>query len=211
MRPNNNIKRMQLKKINPSLQKALIENKLVNANALQEATFSTLKSGVDAILQSPPKSGKTTMLALSVIQRLKMPFEESPRALIMVSDKPKVLELKELMEQLSVYNELRIYAVHEKTDLDNDKNQISMGIDVLIGTPERLNLLFAGAGYNVNKLDIIVFDDLDVLLRNRHEANILRLSDSILRGQRFAFCAEITEKVEILASRFMKDPVIFES
>jgi ATP-dependent RNA helicase RhlE len=202
---------MQLKKINPALQQALVDNKLLTANVLQEETFSTIKSGVDVVIQSEPKSGKSTLLALSVIQRLKKPFEESPRALVMVTDKAKTLEMKELFDQLSVYNELRIYAVHEKTDLDNDKNQISMGIDVLIGTPERLNLLFSGAGYNVNKLDMIVFDDMDLLLRNRFEAMILRLSDSILRGQRVAFCSELTEKVEILAPRIMKDPVIFES
>uniref|UniRef100_UPI00404B0D1E DEAD/DEAH box helicase n=1 Tax=Flavobacterium sp. TaxID=239 RepID=UPI00404B0D1E len=202
---------MQLKKINPALQQALVDNKLLTANVLQEETFSTIKSGVDVVIQSEAKSGKSTLLALSVIQRLKKPFEESPRALVMVTDKAKTLEMKELFDQLSVYNELRIYAVHEKTDLDNDKNQISMGIDVLIGTPERLNLLFSGAGYNVNKLDMIVFDDMDLLLRNRFEAMILRLSDSILRGQRVAFCSELTEKVEILAPRIMKDPVIFES
>ena len=41
---------MQLKKINPNLQKALIENDLIEANELQQETFSTIKSGVDAEL-----------------------------------------------------------------------------------------------------------------------------------------------------------------
>ena len=146
---------MELKKINPFLQKALIEHDLAVANEMQEATFSTLKSGADAVIQSPEQTGKTTTLVLNVIQKLKEPFEESPRALILVTDKAKGVEMKEMFDKLGTYNQLRVYMVHDKSDLDYDKNQISMGIDVLIGTPDRLNLMFSGAGYNVNKLSLI--------------------------------------------------------
>ena len=52
---------MQLKKINPYLQQALIENNLLEANEMQQETFSTIKSGKDAVIQSPPGSGKTTL------------------------------------------------------------------------------------------------------------------------------------------------------
>jgi superfamily II DNA/RNA helicase len=202
---------MELKKINPFLQKALFEHDLAVANEMQEATFSTLKSGADAVIQSPEQTGKTTTLVLNVIQKLKEPFEESPRALILVTDKAKGVEMKEMFDKLGTYNQLRVYMVHDKSDLDYDKNQISMGIDVLIGTPDRLNLMFSGAGYNVNKLSLIAFDDFDVLLRNRVEAVILRLSDSILKGQRIAFCSQITEKVEILSDRIMNEPIFFEA
>lgn len=104
-----------------------------------------------------------------------------------------------------------IFGVHEKTDLDDDKNKISLGIDVLIGTPDRLNLMFSGAGYNVNTLTVFMIDDMDVLLRNRCEAIILRLSDSIPKAQRVGFCTKITEKVEILADRIMIEPLFFET
>ena len=36
---------MNLKKINPNLQKALIENGLTEANEMQQETFSTIKKG----------------------------------------------------------------------------------------------------------------------------------------------------------------------
>jgi len=40
---------MNLKKINPHLQQALIEHGLTEANEMQQATFSTIKSGADAV------------------------------------------------------------------------------------------------------------------------------------------------------------------
>lgn len=190
---------MQLKKINTNLQKALIENGLTEANELQIETFSPIKSGVDLVIQGDKDSGKTTALVLNIIHKLKEPLEESPRALIMVENKELVLALVELFERLNKYNKLRVYATHDKTDLDEDKNQISIGIDVLIGTPNRLNEMFSGAGFNVNRLQVIAFDDFDVLLRNRYESIILRLLMSMEKGQRLFFCSQITDRVEAVA------------
>ena len=84
---------MKLKKINEKLQDALIENGLTEANILQQETFSTIKSGADCIILSPEGSGKSTTIVLNVIQQLAGHTEESPRALIFVEDKDKVLEM----------------------------------------------------------------------------------------------------------------------
>ncbi|SHJ34395.1 DEAD/DEAH box helicase [Flavobacterium haoranii] len=202
---------MQLKKINTNLQKALIENGLTEANELQEETFSPIKSGVDLVIQGDKDSGKTTALVLNIIHKLKEPLEESPRALIMVENKEQVLALVELFERLNKYNKLRVYATHDKTDLDEDKNQISIGIDVLIGTPNRLNEMFSGAGFNVNRLQVVAFDDFDILLKNRYESTILRLLMSIEKGQRIFFCSQITERVEAVAlSDEEREPMFLE-
>lgn len=202
---------MKLKKINEGLQQRLIATGLTEANDLQEGTFSTIKSGVDTIIQSKKGSGKTTTIVINVIQRLVQPIEESPRALIMVQDKPQVLEMVDLFNQLGKNNNLRVYGVHDKTDLDEDKNQISLGIDILVGTPNKLNIMFSGAGYNVNKLVMLIVDDADILLRSRLDPIIKRISDSINKTQRIFFCNEITEKIEFLAEKIMIDPVYLES
>lgn len=202
---------MKLKKINEGLQQRLIAQGLTEANDLQQGTFSTIKSGVDAIIQSPKGSGKTTTIVINVIQRLVQPTEESPRALVIVQDKPQVLEMVDLFKQLGKNNDLRIYGVHDKTDLDEDKNQISLGIDVLVGTPNRLNMMFSTAGFNVNRLLMFVVDDADILFKARLDAPIKRLSDSIAKVQRIFFCNTITDRVEALADKIMIEPLFLEA
>ncbi len=201
---------MKLKKIDQGLQNGLIRNGLTEANELQEETFSTIKSGADAVIQSKKGTGKTTTIVLNVIQKLKKPFEESPRAIVFVEDKAQVIEMVALFNQLGKDNEIRAYGVHDKTDLDEDKNQISLGIDVLIGTANRLNTMFSTAGYNVNKLQLLVVDDADVLFKNRMDAPILRLSDSMPKMQKLFFCNQITDKIEIMADRIMIEPLFIE-
>jgi superfamily II DNA/RNA helicase len=201
---------MKLKKINEELQKGLILHGLTEANELQRDSFSTIKSGVDCIVQSDRKSGKTTTIVINVLQKLKKQGEESPRALIYVQDKEQVLEMVRLFDQLGKFNDLSAYGVHEKSDLDDDKNQISMGVDVLIGTPNKLNMLFSTAGFNVNRLLMVIVDDADILFKNRFDSVILRMSESIGKAQRIFFCNEITEKVEILADKIMIEPLFLE-
>lgn len=201
---------MQLKKINTNLQQALIEHELTEANEMQLETFSTIKSGADAVIQSPKGSGKTTTIVLNVIQRLEKSVGECTRALIIVENKEKVLEMEELFLKLGTYTDLSILGVHDKGDIDYDKNIISLGLDILIGTPNRINALFSSAGFNINTIRMFVVDDSEILFRNRMDSVILRLSASIEKTQRIFFCSEITERVEVLADKIMIEPLFFE-
>ena len=201
---------MKLKKINEALQNALIEKGLTEANELQQETFSTIKSGADCLIVAPKGSGKTTTIVLNVIQQLAGKQEESPRALIIVEDKAKVLEMEALFEEYGKYDPLEVYGVHDKGDMDYDKNYISTGIDVLIGTPNKLSDMFSTAGYNVNRLKMFILDDADPILKLRHDTKIMRISNSIAKTQRLIFTEQYTERVAILADKMLLEPFEFD-
>jgi ATP-dependent RNA helicase RhlE len=192
------------------LQEALIDSGLTEANEMQKETFSTIKSGADAIVVSPKGSGKSTAIVINVIQQLVCEGEESPRALIIVEDKTKVLEMEELFEKFGKFTNLRVYGVHDKGDMDYDKNYISTGIDVLIGTPNKLSDMFSTAGYNVNRLRMFILDDADPILKLRHETKIMRISNSIAKTQRIIFTDQLTERIEILADKMLLEPYVFD-
>lgn len=201
---------MNLKKINENLKKALVEHQLTEANALQKETFSPIKSGADCLIVAPKASGKTTTIVMNVIQKLVGANEESPRALIVVQDKEQVHEMVELFEKYGQFSKLEVYGVHDKGDMDYDKNYISTGIDVLIGTPTRLSDMFSSAGYNVNRLKMFVVDDADAILKLRHETKIMRISNSISKTQRIVFTENYSERVELLAEKMLIEPYEFD-
>ena len=201
---------MKLKKINSNLQQALIENKLTEANEIQKETFSLIKSGADCVIIAPEKSGKTTTLVLNVIQKLEKEFQESPRALIVVSNKEKLIEMKQMFEKFGNYTNLRVYGVHDKGDTEFDKNHISLGLDVLIGTPNRLSDLFSTAGFDVNQLKMFIVEDTDELLRLRFDTKIARICENI-KTQRMLFSENDSERLEIFADRIMMiEPTWFD-
>lgn len=201
---------MNLKKINPNLQQALIENGLTEApNVIKEA-FGTIKSGNDVVLIIEDQKEREQAVAISVIQRLEKAVMLSPRALVIVEDKPQALEMEAVFKKLAKYTDLRIFMTHDKTDLDEDKNQISVGIDVLIGTPERLSFMFGNAGFDVNQLKMLVINNTDELLRLRHDTRLYRLSESIGKTQRLYVSEQETERLEIFVDKTMLDSYWFE-
>ena len=202
---------MNLKKINSHLQQALIDQGITEApNVIAEA-FGTVKSGNDVVLIIEDEEERETTIALSVIQRLEKAFMLSPRALVVVEDKSQALKMEQVFKDLAKYTNLRIFMTHDKTDLDEDKNQISLGIDVLIGTPDRLSFMFGNAGFDVNQLKIWVVNNTDDLLKKRQDAKLYRLSESIGKTQRLYVSSQETERLEIFVDKTMLDSYWFSN
>lgn len=202
---------MQLKKIHPSLQKALIELGYHEPNELQEASYSTIKSGADVVLVAPKQSGKTMNAVMHTIQKLQQPVGESTRALFLVNSKEDGLEVMEWFEKLGKYNQLRVYFSHDKSDMDEDKNLISLGNDVIVSTPTKINDLFATAGFNLNTVRFLVIDDADLQLKNRWENLYQRLFISIVKTQVVLNASEVTEKLEFFVDKYLTEPLWLES
>jgi superfamily II DNA/RNA helicase len=200
---------MKLKKINEKLALALTENGIETPNEVQKDCFGTLKSGADAVVIMEKGGGKSTTIVYTVIQKLEKAVGESTRALIIVKEKEDVLEMVEMFKKFAHYTDLRVFGTHDKGDIDYDKNQISLGVDVLIGTPNRINAMFSSAGFNMNTIKMFVIDDADELFKFRMDAIVLRLSNSVEKTQRLFFSENLTERVEVLADKIMLEPFLF--
>jgi hypothetical protein len=72
--------------------------------------------------------------------------ENNRLALIIVEDKAKVLEMEAISKKFERHTDLVVYGVHDRGDMEYDKNYISGGVDVLIGTPNKLGEMFTTAG-----------------------------------------------------------------
>lgn len=201
---------MNLKKIHPQLAEALQMHGLETPNQAQALSFGPLKAGKDAVIEMDSRAGKTTTIVYTLLQKLEKAVGESTRALVIVENKEAVLEMVALFQKLGSYTNLRVFGTHEKGDMDYDKNQISLGNDIIIGTPSKINDLFSTAGFNLTTCKIIVVDDADVLFRVRHDAVIMRLSMSIEKTQWIFFTTEIIERVALLAEKIMIEPIWIE-
>ncbi|MBB1150166.1 MULTISPECIES: DEAD/DEAH box helicase family protein [unclassified Myroides] len=198
---------MKLKKIHPVLQHNLAEQGLVEPTLLQKTAFGRIKGGQDFVLIAPNEEGKTTTLIMAALQRVEAPVEDmiSTRVLIVVKDKFEVERLLEEFDRFGSKMGIRVFGVHDYTDLDDDKNQMSLGNDILIGTAERLNLMFSGAGFDVNQLKMYAIDDIDQQLRNRHEPRLYRLSESIGKTQRVYFATDYVEQLDMFVDKTMSE------
>lgn len=189
------------KKLNQKLEKALVEQQYTAALPLQKETYSLCKSGSNLLIDAPQNSGKTFNLVLHIINKLDTPYLQSPRALIIVPDREQVMALTNLFESVNQYNKLRVFQTYEQTDIDQDKNLISEGIDVLIGTPQKITNLFAGAGFDINQLKVFAIDNLNEIVKKRQENLINRIIDSCPKTQFIITTSVFDAKIERILER----------
>lgn len=153
---------------------------------------------------APKGSGKTTSIVLSVIQKLKgKAFEDAPRVLIFVKDKQAALNLELEFNAFKRGTDLRVYCAYEEKSIDDQKDEIYFGTDIVIATPKRLNKIFYLNGINLNKLQMCIVEDADFLLGNNAFAEVTRTPESIGKCQYLIFSENFDKRFERWQDTFM--------
>jgi len=201
---------MNLKKLIPALVTGLQDAGFAeNPTKIQSASVAQIKSGVDLYVVAPTGTGKTTAIATGIIQRLKDEFEVAPRAIVMVASKEKAFELEEQFEVLAKHTDLRVFTVFDQGIIQYQRDIIYEGLDILIGTPKRLNELLKVNGIRLTQVKMLVVDDLNAYRLEQYSL-IYHLAESIPRSQ-FVMVADAWNKnFEKFNERIMKSPKIIK-
>jgi ATP-dependent RNA helicase RhlE len=200
-----------IKKMSKHLANALTENNILEPTVLQQKIISKINSGADLIIESEDNSGKTTALVLTTIHKLKEPFEDAARALIIVPSIDHAIEMENQFKLLSVGTKLRIHTAHEGGKIDKQNEEIYIGADVVIGTPKRIMEIYFRKNINITKVKLFAIDDTELVVKNLHQGYIHRLADSLPKCQHLIFTNAYSERIEAMIEKFMIAPQFIES
>ncbi|MDO5988727.1 DEAD/DEAH box helicase [Flavivirga amylovorans] len=202
---------MPFKKLILPLKDTIANKGFEEPLAFQKQILSKIKGGASLFAIAPKDSGKTTSIVISVIQRLKSAFEDAPRALIFVRDKQAALELELEFNLYKRGTDLRVYCAYEEYDIEKQREEIYIGTDIVIATPKRLNRIFYLNGINLNKLQMCIVEDADLLFRGSHFAEITRTPESIGKCQYLIFSTEFDKRFERWQDSFMYNAQIVKA
>lgn len=202
---------MKLKKIIPELVSAIIdEGYNIEPREVQSLSMPKIKSGSDAFIVAPEGSGKTTALVFGVIQQLKKADGDAPRAIIMLSSKEKVEEMQSIFETFDKNTDLRFFPVFDQGRILYQKDMIFSGIDILFGTPKRLNELMNSAGFPINQVKMFVVDDCEIIFEQRLNHIINRFGDALPKAQIVMSACQWIEKFDVLTDKIMKNYTVIK-
>lgn len=177
---------------------------------IQSKTLSRIIGGQDIIAIAPEGSGKTTAYILGVLMRLKYGLEEAPRALILVPDKEKVLEVIESFNQLNQNTSIRIVGLYSEPSMQNQLDALADGTDIVIATPDRARAIYLKLGLNLNKIMMLVIDDAAEIVRNGAQLPVAELANSIIKCQHLVFTEVMHGKLQQMIDPFMNMPAFIE-
>ncbi len=195
---------MSFKKLIEPLRDYLEHKGFEEPLPFQKKVLGKIKGGSSLFAIAPKDSGKTTSIVLSVIQKLKgEAFEDAPRALIFVKDKQAALDLELAFKAFKRGISLRVYCAYEEKSIDDQKDEIYFGTDIVIATPKRLNKLFYVNGINLNKLQMCIVEDAEFLLGNNSFSEVTRTPESIGECQYLIFSSFFDKRFERWRDTFM--------
>lgn len=197
-------------KLDIQLIEVLKENGFTESTQLQQICIPKIKSGRDLLCIAADGSGKSTTIVVSVLQRLKSSLDDNPRAIIVVQNKDRALEMKAEFERLGEYTNLRVQTACDDEKINDQKDKIYMGSDVVIGTAKRLNQVYTLYALNLGVVKIFAIDNAELVIRSINYTQIDRLSESMPKAQRVVFATHTNEWIERFADAFMNVQEVIE-
>lgn len=177
---------------------------------VQLKTLTRIIGGQDIITVAPEGSGKTTAYILGVLMRLKYGFEEAPRALILVPDKDKVLEVIAQFEVLNKNATIRIVGLYTEPSIQPQMDALADGVDIVVATPDRARAIYLKLGLNLNKIIMLVIDDAAEIVRLGAQLPVVELANSIIKCQHLVFTEVMHGKLQQMIDPFMNMPALIE-
>lgn len=128
----------------------------------------------------------------------------APRAVVLVENKERALELYDAFLAYTKHNSLRVYVGYEQLHVDVQKSEIFMGIDILISTPKSMNKLFLLNGVSTSQLKIFSIDDAEFLIQNFAYTALMSITQSIKKCQYVIYSEKMHPKLKRFESYFME-------
>lgn len=195
--------------IKKQLRKAVDDLGFEKPTPIQQASYSTILAGSDFVGIAQTGTGKTIAYLLPILQDLKFSDQPQPRVLILAPTRELVIQIVEQIEKLTPYLSVRVLGVYGgSNNIIGQKQALSEGIDVIVGTPRRLYDLALSNLLRLKFIKKLVIDEVDIMLDFGYKTQLKNIFEHLpVKRQNILFSATMTSYVDELTDGFLINPV----
>lgn len=197
-------------KLNKQLVKVITQAGYTQPKEIQLKTLPRIIGGQDVIIVGPEGSGKTTTYVLAVLNRLRQGFADAPRVLILVDSKEKVLAVQKQFNLLDKNSVLQVVGLYTTPGTEAQMDALADGADVVVATPDRARAIYLKLGLNLNKVDLLILDDAELIVKQGMQLPVAELANSISKAQHLVFTEVVHDKLLKMIDPFMNMPALIE-
>ncbi len=194
--------------LKPQILAALEDIKYVELTPIQEKTFPHILTGRDIIARAETGSGKTAACAIPLVQMVD-PAIKGIQSLILVPTRELALQYVSEISDIARRTDIKPFAVYGGFSMQIQIAKLNHGVDILVATPGRLIDMLYNTPLSVANVKTFVLDEADEMLNMGFITDVeLILSCLIHEHQSLMFSATMPKKIEGLAKKYLKDPLI---
>ncbi len=194
--------------LHPKLVQTVAELGYTTPTDVQAKVIPLMLDGKDVIAQSQTGSGKTAAFALPILQDLIYGGSlRSVQALVLTPTRELAIQVAKAIGQYGRYLQVEVMAVYGGQNYGTSKRRIKKGVDVIVGTPGRLQDLMRQRIIDLSSVRTVILDEADEMLSMGFIEDIENiLSETPAKRQTTLFSATIPKTIRRLADSYMIDP-----
>ena len=198
-----------------SLMQGIVDAGFVFCTPIQAQTLPIALQGRDVAGQAQTGTGKTAAFLVALFQGLltRPPppgrHATSVRALVVAPTRELAVQIHKDAAVLGKHTGLKLAVVFGGTDYEKQRQIVSEGVDVLIGTPGRIIDYFKQHVFDLRHAQVLVLDEADRMFDLGFIADIrfiLRRLPRPEQRQSMLFSATLSQRVLELAYEHMNNP-----
>ncbi|MGI4022535.1 MAG: DEAD/DEAH box helicase [Janthinobacterium lividum] len=197
-------------KLGKQLIRLLTDSGYNSPKEIQLKTLPRIAGGQDLIVVGPEGCGKTTTYVLAVLNRFRQGFGDAPRVLILVENKEKVIAVTEQFEVFTKNKSIQIVGLYPAPGMEAQLDALADGADIVIATPDRARAIYLKLGLNLNKVDLLIVDDAELIIKQGMQLPVAELANSIDKAQHLVFTEVVHDKLLKMINPFMQLPATVE-
>ena len=191
------------------LLRALSHKNYATPSPIQEQSIPYLLQGRDLIGIAQTGTGKTAAFALRIIQRLGT--HGAMRCLILEPTRELALQVEEAFHKYAQFTDLRVTIVYGGVGYGKQTEDLRRGMDILAATPGRLLDHLEQGNCSLDKIDILVLDEVDRMLDMGFLPDVRRIVQKCAKDrQTLFFTATLPPEIEQLAGWALRNPAKIE-
>ena len=176
------------------------------ATPVQAVAIPVVRSGRDAIVQSPTGTGKTLAFLLPLFEKIKANVMAA-QALVVTPTRELTLQIDRVANSVASVYGIRTLALYGGQDIERQKEKIRRHPQLIIGTPGRLLDHLRHRTLHLETVNKVVLDEADEMLKLGFIEDVETLLKELAQDrQLLLFSATMPERVRKLAHRFMTRP-----
>ncbi len=173
---------------------------------IQNQAIPVMLMGRDLIGQAQTGTGKTAAFMLPLLQNLD-PKGRAVQALILTPTRELAKQVAEAGESFSQDTRVKILAVYGGQSYTIQKNALSRGVDVVVGTPGRLLDLIHQDVLDLSQVHTLILDEADEMLEMGFIDDVETILKELSADRQIAmFSATMPSAIRKLADRYLKKP-----
>jgi superfamily II DNA/RNA helicase len=178
---------------------------------IQAATLPDAMAGLDILGRAKTGSGKTLGFSLPMVARLATGVTAAgrPRGLVLVPTRELAAQVQDVLAPLARALGLSVATIYGGVSYRPQISALSRRTDIVVACPGRLADLIEQGHCHLGDVEITVIDEADHMADLGFLPTVTRLlADTPRGGQRLLFSATLDGAVDVLAKRFMSEPVL---